>query len=224
MPLNPLTISLAFTCAPPAILGLVKYKNTDAAFHPFIWAMCLSLFTESAHTLLNLNSGPWPCYYFFANLYPVLNLIFYLLFFYRQKIISPTGLQILLTIGAIAFIINCFFRHPLHSFMLEKSVLYNLFIFLIAGSLLSNQIFSTQKSLVGNPVFFICCGASLFCSIFILVNVLFLFQGKTGFNSFLFGIMRYINAVAYILFLWAIIIMPKQKQTPVYAFNVNQNA
>ncbi len=209
MPINTINTLLAYACAPAAILGMSWYSRIDKKYHPFIWAMVLSLTAETAATVVLINEWDKPWYFIFGNLYFNLNILFYLLFFYRQGTIKKQALYGFLLLSAIAFIIGCFFRLPHKRLLLQVASFNNLLIFLLAVQLLGKQVFSLKQRLFQNPVFLICSGAALFCVVFVLVNVLYVFQAKTGFNNLLFTIQRYVNVFAYLVFAWAVWCMPK---------------
>ncbi|MES2775369.1 MAG: hypothetical protein V4722_14440 [Bacteroidota bacterium] len=117
---------------------------------------------------------------------------------------------ILLVSAVIFFIANCFFKRPTKYFMEESSTFNNMIIFLLASKLLSSQIFSLKISLPKNPLFIIGCAACMFCAIFTFCRILYLLKGKTGFNTFLFDIFRYVNAVTYLLFTWAFVCIARE--------------
>ncbi len=218
MPLVKLPIILAFSCAIPAVMGMVWYNRIDKKYHPFIWAMWLSLFTESFHTILRV------CFYYdfdrvaslywlAGNNYIFFNIIFYLLFFLRLKVVSISIFKLLIVLSTLCFIANFFIYLPTKKMFQESNLVNNLIIFLLAAKLLGSQIFSFKGPILKNPLFIIGVGASLFCSNFIFIKVFYLIQPQTGFNIFLHDIIRYVNAATYLLLAWAFICMPKQESS-----------
>ncbi len=210
MPLNTLNTILAYTCAPAAIMGMFWYKRVDKNFHPFIWAMMLSLIAESIATITIFNGWEKPWYFLTGNMYFNLNILFYLLFFYLRKAIEKQTLYKLLLLCVVVFLIGCFFRLPHKRLLLQVDSFYNLIIFLLAAQLLGKQVFNLKQRLCQDPIFLICSAASLFCAVFVLVNVLYIFQAKSGFNNLLFTIQRYVNAATYLIFALAVWCMPKK--------------
>jgi hypothetical protein len=213
MPLDKLQTILAFSCAIPAVMGMVWYNHIEKKIYPFVWAMWLSLFTESVHTILRVcfdYNNIKGLYWIVANNYVFFNIIFYLLFFMRQKVIDTSMFKLLLILCTLCFIANCFIYLPTKKMFQESNLVNNLIIFFLAAKLLNSQIFSFKGLILKNPLFIIGVGTSLFCSIVIFIKVFYLFQPKTGFNIFLHDIKRYGNAATYLLFAWAFICMPKR--------------
>jgi len=212
MDIQTLRFILALSCLLPATLGAIYYSRIEKSFHPFCWAMWLSLFTEICMNVLMINNGPWMPFRTIASLYFLLNPVFYFLFFYRQKIIAQKMFWMLIALHVLVYIINCFFQSPLKNYLLGTSMFGNLIIFLLSCKLLSSQVFNLHGSLLKNPLFIIGCGATMFCAIFLFIKVIYILQGKSEFNTFIHDIFRYVNAATYLVFTWAFICIANLKK------------
>lgn len=213
MDIDILNTVLAYSCSLPAISGVIKYNKVDKSFRPFIWAMWLSLFTETVlRFVVDYNTSP-VAHVGFYHLYFVLNYFFVILFFYRQKLIRISGFINLLLVGAIAFFINSLFKPPTTNLLGEKTVVFQAVIFYLAVKLLTEQIFTLVKPLKKNALFFIACGL-LLVAFPILQNIIrivvrYYYQLPYPKIIVLQRIFELANALSYILFFIAILLIPK---------------
>lgn len=214
MAIDTLNTALAYSCSLPATLGVVYYKRMDKSFHPFIWAMWLSVITETAIRFVFDYSKQPVVYISTYHLYYICNYVFFVLFFYRQKTISLPQCKKLLLAGALIFILNSLLKSPATNLLGEKTIVFHLILFYLAVKLINEQIFSLSSSLKKNALFFISCGL-LLVAFPILQNTIrivvrYFYQLPTPKITVLQRIFEIANAFSYILFFYAIIFIPKK--------------
>lgn len=214
MTIDTLNTVLAYSCVLPATLGAVYNKRMDKSFHPFIWAMWLSLITETAIRFV-FDYSKQPIFYICTyHFYYIFSYAFFVLFFYRQKVISLTIFKKLLIAGGVLFILNCLIKPPATNLLGEKTIAYHVILFYLAVKLINQQVFSVSGSLKNNALFLIACGL-LLVAFPILQNTIrivvrYFYQLPTPKIAVLQRIFEIANAFSYILFFYAIIFIPKK--------------
>jgi hypothetical protein len=211
-----INIILAYSCAMPALAGMVFYKRMDNTFHPFIWCMCLSVLAETV-TRFVLNYDYFPISFIYSvHLYYVLNYFFLMLFFYRQKIISLQKLKYLLMLGALIFIANCMYKNPTTSLLGEKTIAFHVLLFYCGVALLNQQVFDTTKPLFKNGLFYIASGILLYAFPILQNTIRFTVRHYFDLSTQRIIVLQHIfeiaNATSYILFLFGVLYLPKKQR------------
>ncbi len=216
MAIDTLNTVLAYSCSLPATLGIAYYKRMNKSFHPFIWAMWLSLINETATRFVFVYNDHPVLYVYSYHFYYVFNYVFFILFFCRQKTITVLHFRKLLIAGVIIFLLNCLIKPPATNLLGEKTIAFHLILFFQAVKLINQQIFSFSNGLKKSALFFIACGL-LLVAFPILQNTIkivvrYFYQLPTPKITVLQRIFEVANAFSYILFFYAVIIIPKKQK------------
>ncbi len=205
-----LTELSAFSCIVPAIIGTVKYKRVDSKFHPFIWAIYLSVTTETVVFIVKQLKQLRPGYFIAGNCYYIINIILLLEFFRRVLIIKRTVSIILTTICLLTLtILSCFFS-PAKNLLLNATVVYDAILLALTVNLLSKQALVFNIPFYKNVLFIISSMLLFYTAFSFFLNIIYLLRLQSEFNNFLFGIHKYVNLLTYLVFAWAIICIPSK--------------
>lgn len=204
---------MAMSCAPPALLGLHKYKRVNKLFHPFILTIVLSLITELLIRYFISKEALWPYYYLAANIYLVINVLLFHQFFINSKISPEKYKWVYRAIFLVLFIASAvFLNHPLKTFPAWLNVAYSLYLLGAGVKLLSVQVMETKLPILTNPNFYIALGCLLFYlyTLFTIIVSITL-QNSLPLDWHIFKIDKLINVLHYVLFLIAILWMNKKR-------------
>ncbi|MEN9547852.1 MAG: hypothetical protein RIR12_443 [Bacteroidota bacterium] len=203
---------LAMSCAPPALLGLYKYKRVNKLFHPFILTIVLSLITELSTSYFISKEALWPYYYLAANIYLVINVLLFHQFFLFSKISSEKYKWLYSAIFLILFLASAIFlNHPLKIFPAWLNVAYSLYLLGAGVKLLSVQVMDTKLPILRNPNFYIALGCILFYLYTLFTTIVSITLHNTlPLDWHIFKIDKVINVLHYLLFLIAILWMSKK--------------
>lgn len=202
---------MAMSCAPPALLGLYRYKRMEPPFHPFILTLVLSLFTEVATKIMKERES-YSLYFPLANFYLLVNVLLFYLFFRELRVIT-TRYKNAFIIGFILLtVIGCFINSPAKSFPYFTSISFYIYILAASVKMLSMQVFETRVSIFSNPLFYIAAGSIIFHTMSIFTTLLSLsISSKANLNWYFFAAEKIVNPLHYFLFLLAILWIPKRK-------------
>ncbi len=209
-----INIILAYSCTLPAVVGLLFYKRMDKCYHPFIWAMWLSVFSETTSRFILPFSTQPLLHICLIHVYYLLHFYFFLLLFYRLEVINKSLLKNILIFGCIIFFVNAMFKPVFFNLLGEKTIAFYLIIFYFAVKLLTLQIFNHNINIGTNALFFIGCGL-LMLAFPILQNIIriivrYFYNLSTAKITVLQYVFVIANAVSYILFFIATIYIPKK--------------
>jgi hypothetical protein len=202
---------MAMSCAPPAILGLYKYKRVEKQFHPFILALCLSLITELFVKAI-IMSEQWKLYYIAGNFYYFLNILLYQEFFFRTGVVKKNKTRLIAFLFIFSAIIaNSIFQNPLTGLLLYAAAFYSILILVQAVRLIGGQVFETRAPVFRNALFYIASGCILFSTYFIFTQtVFFLMKDAEWLTNKSFFIEKAVNVFTYFVFMIAVLWMPSR--------------
>lgn len=204
---------MAMSCAPPALIGLYKYKRVDKKFHPFLLAMVLSLMTELIIKVI-IKSEAWTWYYIAGDIYYLVNVLLYQAFFIRVLELKNRKTNLFFTTGFLVCVVaNLLIKNPLSSLILYAAFLFSVFIFVQATRLLRNQVFQTGITLLRNPLFYIAAGCIIYNIFFMFIQGVFFVFGTDleWLTNNSFYIEKGFNVFTYLLFTIGILWMPKTR-------------
>lgn len=201
---------MALSCAPAAIIGLIKFKGAELKFSPFILILSLSLCTELLIKLI-IETESWKLYYLVGNIYYLTNVFLYYEFFRKTTFEQKSNRLCYFSAFVLIFMFNALVKNPIQSLFLYAAVLYSLFILACSVRLLSNQVFETRQPFFKNPLFFIATGCILFNTYFIFTQTAYFTIGNIGWlTNDTFFIEKIINTITYLFFLIAVLCIPRK--------------
>lgn len=208
------SFALAMSCAVPAAVGLYKYKQMDARFHLFVFALLLAVTTELAVEVV-FRTGKSFLYYPIGNFYYLVNVLLYHYFFSRFSQHQNKRNQLAVSVFFVfCWLCNCVYASPLKTLFLYTAVVYAIFILVSSVNLLSRQVFNTRIPVFKNPLFYISSGCILFNSYFLFTQtVYFTIQQEGSLANSVYFIEKYINAFTYLVFTIGVLWIPKKSNS-----------
>ena len=202
---------MAMSCAPPALLGLYRYKRVEPAFHPFILTLVFSLFTELAIKVMKEREN-YTLYFPLANFYILVNVLLFYFFFWKVKVITPLYKRAFIFGFILCSVAGGFVNNPLRAFPYYTAVLFSVYILAVAVKLLSMQVFETRVHILRNPLFYIAAGALLFYAMSIFSTLLGIaVTGNANLDWYVYVAEKIVNVFHYLLFLLAVLWIPRKK-------------
>jgi hypothetical protein len=208
---------MAMSCALPALVGAVRYKNIDRRFHSFIYMLLLVPVVEIIeYVSLKTNSfqrfsGLW------INIYLLINFGFFLSFVHRNGYISKK----LMRYFALAFLATALINWAIKGSPL--AVFYYLLCFasclilLICIDILSKQMMAVNASLLKNSWFWISSIYVIQHAYSLLFFSIYIFNfSETANGKAIIGIYKFVNMGCYLLFIIAVLLIPKRKKTSLH--------
>jgi hypothetical protein len=200
---------LGLACLFPSIIGLFRYKRIDRKYHQFVYIMLADSIIELFSTSFNLlmlskkyiNVGfhiYFPIYFYFS-----------LQFFIANKFISKKIKTTLLATFLPVMLFNDWYNNwaimfPFYFLSFMSTVL--LFIYI---NILSKQILAVNNKLKYNFWFWVSSFSILYHAFTLLIFGLYFFSlFDTPNGRSILEIHHYVNALSYIAFAFAILIIP----------------
>lgn len=200
-----LTFVLAMSCILPALTGLIIYRHAALHIRSFIHIMWLAvgaeLIARVGVSLLDKNiTGT------VYNIYIILNIYLYLLFFYACGTLKKQALYILLILSAMVWTGCLALQRTLQSIAMYAHMFNGIIIVILTTQLLGRQVFRSRELLFRNFYFWFAIGAVLQYLFFIFITSLMLLgTGYDLLRTKMFFLYAYVNAASYILFTIALL-------------------
>jgi hypothetical protein len=202
---------LAFSPVLPAITGAIVYYRVNAGVYPFIYAMWLSLITEVlaaiALRLYNNMNASFFIYYF----YICINILLYILFFYRMGVIKTQKvLWLLLGISFCACISSLFFNLHIYT-LFGANLVCSVIILGLSIELITKQILNLKDRPYKNFSFLMSTGAVIFNSFFLFLVAIWFLGKDDDFKTNVYSVQKFVNAFCYIIFGISLLCLPLTK-------------
>lgn len=206
-------VGMSFSIFFAAASGIARFRKIDPAFYPFIYITWIAAANEILSFCLaynHLSNTPN------NNIYILVEGL--LIIWQFKKWNSFSGYKYGFTIASIYFIVTWFIEihsiaalHQLHFYF---QLLQAVVIVILSINMNNRLIISHGKTLVKNPVFIICTGYIIFFTFKILIEAFWLYKIKSS-DAFLYAvffIIACINVLVNLLFLIAVIWIPRKPQ------------
>lgn len=195
----------------PVLIAVVRLKNINSVYYPFVLLLVLGLFNEVLSYVLIKNK--------ISN--AINNNIFYLLeswlityqfrewkLFDRRKF----GFMILIAAFTGGWVAENLIFGTIMVFCSHFIMLHSFAITLLSISMINLLLARTKKSLWKNSVFFICAGLILFFTYAVVVEAFYIFDvsSSKSFQNAVVTILYIINLLANLLYAFAVLWMPKK--------------
>jgi hypothetical protein len=208
-----LTFLLAMSCGLPAIVGLFQYRQAEDNIKPFIYIVWLAFLTELIAKFGVTLFAPKLTGAVY-NLYIPLNFSFYLLFFYKNKIINKQKMQLFLAASLLVWVGCIAYKHSLQIVAMYAQMFNAIIIVLLAIELLTKQVFQFRQPLHKNLFFWFVCGCVLQSLFFILIATLLLLgTDYDALRTKMYFIYGFANALTYLIFMIALFCQKSVRNT-----------
>ena len=197
----------------PGIIGVIRYKEIDKAYYPFLYLLWLGSANEilsfvlikngeSNATTVNvflLIESLLICYQFFS----------WQLFKGFEKLFIP-----LIFVLALFWVLETFVLRSFKVFASYFIILHSFTNVLLSVFMINVLIAKEKKKMLKNSVFLICLGLIIFFTYAVLVEAFYLYgvSSSIEFQRAVVSVMVIINLVTNFLYTLAVIWMPKKQK------------
>ena len=195
----------------PAVVGVMRYRNADRAYRPFLYLIFISLFNE---LLVGLYLNDFSREVLTLN-WQVFNLIEWILLWvqfhswgrlkkYRYLYVT------VLIISVAAWVFENFIYSNIYAFNPAFLISYSFVIVLLSVNTINSTVAEQNQSLGKNGLFIICVGLVI-CFIYTIVVFLFLalnVKYETLLMQKIFNIRVYVNALTNLIYAVGIYFIP----------------
>jgi len=202
------SLSISFA----AIAGLIRYKNVNASYRPFLWYIFISLLNEllvgfylAKYTVKPIQIADWN----FFNLFECL--IFLTQFYYWQVFSKLKESFFVLTILLVAIWIGeNFFRSTIYSFNYIFLISYSFVLALLSIYTINTIVVKLNRSLFKNAMFIICVGLVIYFIYTIIVFTFLLIGTDKVILLEVFTIKVFVNAFVNLVYAVAVFFIPRK--------------
>ena len=200
----------SFSIFIPGIIALVRWKEYDAVYYPFVFFIWLSCLNEMLGTVLVMNNIHTTVN---NNIYVLLASIFIVWFFSRAEIFKKNSkLQVwLIGLYLIIWLLETFVLRSIHYISSYFRIVFSLATVLMSISLV-NLLLIQSSSLLKEGSFWICTGFIIHFTIKILVELFWLY-GITNevFQQRVFDIQIFANLITNLTYALAALWINRKK-------------
>lgn len=202
--------ALGATVILPAVTGLIRFKQANQVFYPFIFLMWLGLLNEAVSKVtsyyLRTNS-------YNSNVYCLFEAWLILYLFYKWRLFEKKTTPLI--IAAVLFagwITENFAIASMKEFNSYFTIAYTFLIVVLSISMLNQILISEKSLLIKNPRFLILLGFILFFSYSCVVEIFwkYSFTYHAEMSKHFFQVITYLNAFNNILYTYAILCMRRK--------------
>ena len=196
-----------------AIIGLVRYKNANASYQPFLWYIFISLANELLVGLLLVNTSKtvqvadWNLFNLFECLVFLAQFYCWQLFVKAKKTFSAMVFVLVLT-----WVIETVILSTLHSFNYVFLVSYSFVLSLLSIYTINTVVIKLNRSLFKNSMFIICVALVIYFVYTIIVFSFLLIGSDQEIRRDVFEIKVYVNAFVNLLYAVAVYFIPRKTQ------------
>jgi hypothetical protein len=205
-----LVIAFSFSILIPGITAVVRFGKVERRYYPFFYCLWLGCLNEALSLWLTLHHRQTLIN---SNVYVLLESLLLTWFFRRTGVLkSKKQLIITVTMLSVFWVAENF----VISNVRENSTYFRIFASLLISGLsillVTEIIFDIKVNLLKNPEFILCCCFITYFS-FKALDQAFVIYGLTRDTNFLikvYNIMLYINLGVNLLYIPAILWMPRK--------------
>ena len=205
--------ALSLTILLPAAIALVRFRQIEPVYSPFLILIWVGAANETAALLLIREQGSNLVLY---NLYALAEWWLLLWQFRRWGLFSPSErwYPVLLLAGGLLWagegLVLDTLQRPNSYFL----ILGSFGVVIMSVLTIARSVFFESYRLWQNAKFLICLGIVLFFTFSILIEVFLLFGigGSTAFRNRIYAIFYYSNALSNFLYAYSILCMPTRLQ------------
>ena len=213
MTLYDIAAILGYSIGIAAVVGLVSWKRTDPAYHPFIIVTTLAFINH----ITSLQMVRWfGANTVNANIFVFVESIIYVWQFQRWKLLKRSAMLFpMIMLGlAIIWVLDNLIVHRLTTLNSFFRIISSFLLVLLSIEQLNKLIWFSRKNLFVNSCFLICCGLLIYFSYKATIEVFFFIELKASiaFYTSIFAILIYLNFFVNLIFIWATVWIPRKQK------------
>ncbi|RYY31667.1 MAG: hypothetical protein EOO04_00160 [Chitinophagaceae bacterium] len=202
-----------FSIVIAAILGVIRFRQIEPSYYPFIYICWLGLVAEIVAYAYQTKSGSLLP----SNIYVLLEAFLFVWqfklwgSFQRRRRLFHAALAAVL----ILWIFDNLIVRTIHGLSSFYRIGYSFLLVILAIDQINKLIVSERKSFLTNAKFLICIGIIIYFSYKLTTEIFYVeAQGKESSPEFvgqIFSIQKYVNLFANLLYAYVILWIPKKK-------------
>lgn len=204
---------ISFSIILPVVIGIVRVKNINNAYYPFLWLIGLAFLNELISFFLikkglsnAINSN---VYYLLEGLLITYQFKRWQLFRRSEKMYALITLVLLLwwiieNVYVQSITIFCSYYVMFHSFL----------IVLMSITMVNHLLAREKHELRKNAIFVICVGFIVYFTNAVLIEAFYLYKISASllFQKVMMRIMAFINLLTNLLYVFAVLWMPRRQR------------
>jgi len=196
-----------------AVLGLIRYTNSNKSYLPFLWYIFSSLLNELLVGLYLVYTSK-PTQIADLNLFNLLECVLFLAqFYYWQLFIKHQKTFYIIAGGLVAmWIVENFIYSTIKSFNYVFLISYSFVLALFSIYTINTIVVKLNRSLFKNSMFIICVGMVIYFIYTIIVFTFLLIGKDKHILREIFGIKVFVNAFVNLLYAVAVYFIPRKTQ------------
>jgi hypothetical protein len=197
-----------------AIIGLIRYKNANTSYRPFLWYIFLSLFNELLVGFYLVNT-PKTSQVADWNLFNLFECLIFLTQFYYWQLYTKhknTFFVVAATL-IIMWLAENFIYSTLYSFNYVFLISYSFVLALVSIYTINTIVVKLNRSLFKNSMFIICVGMVIYFIYTIIVFTFLLIGKDKEILREVFEIKVFVNAFVNLMYAAAVYFIPRKTQT-----------
>ena len=199
-----------------AIIGLIRIRQLDQAYYPFVLVLWFGTINEILTTIVvdrgfsnALNS----------NIYVLIEALLIVWFIYNHGVFrGRRGMVFLIcSMLILSWSVEAMIFTPHKHFSSYFGAIYSFTIVILSVTLINQLLESEKKSILRHPAFIIAIGFLLFYTCNIIVEIFYLYgleASKEKLVGRIYSIIPYVNLLVNLIYIFALLWIPrKQKYT-----------
>jgi hypothetical protein len=201
----------AYSIALAAVLSLIRCRQIDSAYYPFLVLVWLGLINEILSSVI-MERGYSNA--FNSNVYVLVESLLTTWLFRKLGLFDrkPVTFYIISIFFIIAWLIDNFLLSSIWSFSSYFIICFSFAAVMMSVSMINVLIARTKKSIMRNGAFLICIGFIIYHTCSALVEIFFVY-GLTSSDDFRLAVYRihdYINLVVNLIYALAVLCLPRK--------------
>lgn len=206
-----LSLSIVFA----AVLGVIRFRKMDPAYHPFVYYACLSVLVEIIVYILLSNSMTYMVGSVY-NLFALAEFYLLVLMFHNWGLLKRKKDYFFIIIGlSYLLFASTLFIRGYNKINYFAQIVNSFALIFFSISAFNKMILNERNNIFKNAKFWICIGMVIYYTYFILVNtekISFLhLKPSKYFDYKVWQINAYANLLVNLLYAVAVIWIPRKK-------------
>jgi hypothetical protein len=202
---------LSYSIVLPVIIGFIRVRNIDRTYLPFVFVLIAGLVNEVISTIL-INRG----YYnnINTNIYYLIECFFVLQLFRNWNLFGKNGTYFWFVLGGyfLLWCIDWIFISPY--FVSYFIIIYSFSVVLFSVRIINKAFDESRLLWIKNAQFLICLGFIMYFTVKMLIEIFMIYGSEASeeFSSKVYDIMAFINLAANLLFILAVLWIPRKQE------------
>lgn len=208
-----LALYIGFSIAIPGIIGLIRYRQINQAYYPFLYLIWVGSLNEILSFILikngKTNATTLNMYYLIESWLILYQFNAWKFFVGLKKLFFA-----LLAFLSLFWVAETVVFRSMKAFASYFIIVHSFTIVLLSIFMINFLIAKEKKKMLKNAIFLICLGFIFYFTYAVLVEAFYLYgvSSSVAFQRAVISIMVVINLITNLLFAFAVLWMPKKQK------------